>query len=183
MKKYKIGDKVWYAQRKAVEKTMQCPECFGQKALTVILGDGSQVSIECAGCMDGYEPPKGYVAYSEHITDVSEVIIDRVEETTVETEYGFNGCFRVKETELFVNKEDAEKRALELAQEYNREQIEKINRKEKHNRTWSWNAHYHRQRIRTAEKDLIYHKAKLEVAKVKTKEAKNTVAKSDGESL
>ena len=61
---------------------------------------------------------------------------------------------------------------LELAKEHNQEELAKIYRKEKNNHTWSWNAHYHRDCIRRAEKDLIYHKAKLEVAKVKTKEEK-----------
>ena len=169
MRKYEMGDKVWYAKRDVVVKTMPCPECFGQKALTVILGDGSQVSIDCAGCACGCEPPTGYITYLEYIEKVLEVTIDRIEETSTETKYGFSG-HRIKETELFMNKEDAKRRALELAEEFNKEEIEKINRKEKHDRTWSWNVHYHRKCIRGAEKELIYHKAKLEVAKAKEKE-------------
>ena len=171
MAKYQIGDKVWYAQRKSVSKKMLCPECFGQKTLTVILGDGSHVSIDCAGCASRYEPHTGYVAYNEAITDVSEITIDRIEETTSETEYGFSGCYRIKENEMFINKEGAEKRALELAQEHNKEVMEGINRKEKNHRTWSWHVHYHREFIRRIEKDLVYHKSKLEVARAHSKES------------
>lgn len=172
MSKYKIGDRVWYAQRKSVEKTVICPDCFGQKALTVIKGDGSQVSIECAGCKRGFENSTGYINYWSHEIDVSEVVIQRIEETATEIEYSFRDCYRTKESELFTNKEDAQKRALILSEEHNQEELDRINQKEKHNHTWSWNAYYHRNCIKQAERDLTYHKAKLEVAKVKTKNGK-----------
>ncbi|MBU1067332.1 hypothetical protein KKE60_06065 [Patescibacteria group bacterium] len=168
MSKYKISDKVWYAQGKRIEKRVPCPDCFGQKALTVIRGDGSQVSIECVGCATGYEPPRGYITFYEQIGDVLEVTIDRIGETALETEYGFKGCYYVKETDLFAAKEDAEQRALVLAEEHNQEELNKINQKEKHNRSWAWNVHYHNDCIVRAEKQLAYHKAKLAVAKIKT---------------
>ena len=171
--KYKIGNVVWYAQVKCFEGTEPCPDCFGQRALTVIKGDGSQVSIECAGCASGYDTSKGYVTYHGWKSDVCQVRIERVEITDQGVEYGHSQSYRVSEDEVFDTKEEAEKRADEKWKEHNAQELARIHQKEKHNRTLSWNAHYHRDCIRRAEKDLAYHTAKLSVAKVKAKERKN----------
>ena len=179
MSKYKIDDTIWYANRDTRLEQVICPECFGKRFLTVILGDNSQVTIDCVGCGVGLENPKGYIEYHKHLVSVKQIIIEKVEETKLKTEYGFNGCYRVGEEDLFNTKEEAEKRALELAEEHNKEELEKINRKEKDNRTWAWNVHYHRDCIRRAEKDLIYHKTKLSVAITKTKEEKLTPRKEN----
>ena len=172
MSKFKLGDKVWYAQRRTVEEHVVCPDCFGQKALTVIKGDGSQVSIECEGCRIGYEGSQGYVRYYKQSCDVKEITITKVEESTTETRYGFWECYCADEDCMFTNKEDAEKKAEELAQQHNQNELNKINQKERYNRTWSWNAYYHRDCIIRAERDLEYHTKKLSVAKVKAKEDK-----------
>jgi hypothetical protein len=175
---YHIGDKVWFANRKVVQKRELCPDCFGELALTVIKGDGSKVSIECAGCASGFEPPKGYVTYYAHEVAVTEVIIDKIELTSTSVEYYFHEQFSpdhnyyTRHGDIFDTKEEAEKRAEELAKQHNQEELDQIYRKEKHNRTWSWNAHYHRDCIKRAEKNLAYHTAKLNVAKVKAKEDK-----------
>lgn len=170
MEKYKIGDVVWYAKMKSVEGIEPCPDCFGQRALTVIKGDGSQVSIECAGCSAGYEPPKGYVRYNKWIADVCQVTIQRIEITPQGVEYWHSESYRVREEDIFDSKEEAEKRAIVIFEEHDAQEIARIHQKEKHNRTWSWNAHYHRDCIKRAEKDLAYHTAKLNVAKIKAKE-------------
>jgi hypothetical protein len=167
--KYKIGDKVWYARRKSEQKTIECPDCFGQRFLTVIKGDLSQVTIDCAGCASGYEPPKGYITYHESVVGVSEVTIDRKEETSKGVTYGFNGCYNAEETEMFDTKEGAEARALELSVKYNQEKLDEINRKAKHDRTWSWHVTYHRREIKRLREQLVYHSSKLDVAKARAK--------------
>ena len=85
---YKIGDTVWYAQLKSVTKSVKCPDCFGDKFLTVIKGDSSQVTIDCAGCSSGYNPPNGYVNYTAYEVAVTPVVIERKEETSLEVRYG-----------------------------------------------------------------------------------------------
>ena len=173
---FNLEDRVWHASRTGVEERVVCPECFGKKYLTVILGDDSQVTIDCAGCASGYDPPKGYVTYRKQDVDVSQVTIDRVEINPDYVEYGFDraGCgIRIaKDTEIFATKEEAEIRAKELSEEWNKEQHDKIHRKEKNNRTWSWHVHYHRRQIRDAEQTIEYAKAKLDAAKTHTKEEK-----------
>jgi len=170
MSKYKIGDSVWWAGITGQEEDVLCPECFGKKFLTVILGDDSKVTIPCVSCIRGYEEPSGKVYYYKRVCNVLNVQINRVEETREEIEYGIYQSYCVPESEVFDTKEEAEKRAMEISERMNKEEIEKIHRKEKNNRTWAWNVHYHRDNIKRCEKDLIYHKSKLDYAKIKVKE-------------
>ena len=163
--KFNIDDKVWFAATYPIEKREVCPDCFGKKVLTVILGDDSRVSIDCSGCSAGYEPPRGYIIYWEKSTKVRQVIINRVEIQVDKIEYGFSSSCYTNEENLFFDKEDAEKRAKELAEIYNKEELDRISSKEKSNRTWAWNVHYYRKQIRDAENTIACYKAKLEASK------------------
>lgn len=83
----------------------------------------------------------------------------------------WSGCGGFDEENAFASTQDAQNRANALIDEKQAE--EKIafeQRKERHDKTWAWNATYHRQRIREAQKALEYHTAKLNVAKFKAKE-------------
>lgn len=170
--KFNIGQKVWYAERDVKRERVRCPECFGLKVLTVILGDQSEVTIDCAGCSSGIEKPKGFLEYFKQSASCHQITITKIEIKSEGAEYGCHECYSLKEDELFLNQESAEIRALELAEEWNRGELDKINRKEKNDRKWSWHVHYHRKCIRDAEKALIYHNAKLNVAREKSKEEK-----------
>lgn len=170
--KFKIGDTVWYAQMKCVPRSVKCPECFGLRYLTVILGDQSEVTIECAGCASGYNPSKGYVDYNAWEPSTIPVTIKGMDVRENETTYWFQEGYGTSKDAIFENRDSAEIRSLELADEHNQEEIAKIHRKEKNNRTWSWHVHYHRDCIRRAEKEIAYHSSKLEVAKLKAKEDK-----------
>ena len=159
---FSIGATAWFAGYKTVERTQPCNECFGQLFLTVILGDGSQVTIDCAGCARGYDPPLGVITYHEGVIDVRQVIIERVEITVDVVEYGFSSCYRSRD--LFATQEEAEQRATGLVEQHDQEEKARVFRKEKNNRSWSWHVHYHRDCIRRLQKDLVYHEAKLKVA-------------------
>lgn len=111
MSKYKIGDEVWFAEWRNGEDYITCPDCFGKKFLTVILGDGSQVTIDCAGCALGYEPPRGIVKIYTHGADARQVTITRVNTELVNgnevSRYSFYGGYEAEEARLFDEKEDA----------------------------------------------------------------------------
>lgn len=174
MKTYNIGDKVWYAKRQSKKEKVTCPECFGKRYLTVILGDDSKVTIDCAGCTAGYNSPTGYVTYYKRDIDVSKVTIGGIRITCDCVEYEINktscSCNIVKDSDIFWGRIEAEVRAKELAEEWNKEQLAKIHRKVKNNHTWSWHVHYHRKQIRDAEKTIEYATKQLNVAKDKAKE-------------
>jgi len=181
--KYKIGDKVWYATTRTVQKTMPCSECFGKKHLIVILGDDSQVPIPCVSCdfrdenSFGYDSyPHGYVHYYEFEAKAKEVVISKVEMDANHVEYRFDGGYCMDEDRAFDTEQEAIQKAAELAAKHNEEEQAKIYRKEKHNRTWAWNLHYHRDCIKRAERDLAYHTAKAYYAKTQVKEEKKVLA-------
>ena len=170
---YNIDDTVWHASRDSTEKRITCPECFGKKYLTVILGDDSQVTINCAGCARGYDPPEGYVTYWEQDINVRQVTICKVEVYLDHIEYGFGGSerrhYKAKDTDFFNTKIEAEIRAQELVKEWNKEQLAKIHRKAKNNHTWSWHVYYYRKRIRDAKNTIEYAEKQLDAAKTHVK--------------
>jgi hypothetical protein len=69
---------------------------------------------------------------------------------------------------------DSEQEALEYAKAlrdaHEADERRRILAKEKDTRSWAWNATYHRKRIKEAEKQIAYHRSKLEVAALKSKE-------------
>lgn len=176
MQIYNIDDKVWYASRTSTKERIVCPECFGKKYLTVILGNDSKVTVDCAGCALGYDPPRGYVTYYKQDVEVRLVTICKIEIGPDCIEYGFDrvehGYKIAKDTDLFDNRIQAEVRAKELAEEWNKEQLEKIHHKEKNHRDWSWHVHYYRKQIRDAKETIEYATKQLDAAKTHVKEEK-----------
>lgn len=171
--KFKIGDDVYYASFESYcQSKITCQDCFGNKYLTVILGDDSKVTVECTGCRYGYDEPQGYHVIYEAKSCSELVTIERMEIQKDSVEYGFKNCYRAKEDRLFKTKEEADLVANILIEKNREEQLQRVKHKEKNTRSWAWNATYHRGRIRQANKDLEYHTAKLDVAKIKAKEKK-----------
>lgn len=76
--RFEIGQQVWRATFDAMERSIECPDCGGTGRLRVLFHDDSMVSIECATCQRGYEPPTGRltvyerrgVAYPDRIVGV-----------------------------------------------------------------------------------------------------------------
>ena len=171
MNKFNIGDWVWIAESGSTQKYKICPDCMGKLYLTVILGDNSQVTIPCATCAPGIEPPTGKVSYYEWDASVRTAIVRKIEiEAGKPVEYYLDQCGYAKEYNVFATKEDAEIRAKELQKQHNEEEAKKVYQKDKNNHTWAWHVRYHREQIKRAQYELEYHTAKLQAAKTKTKE-------------
>lgn len=170
MNKFNIGDKVFRATMRSVEKFNTCPDCWGKKYLRVILGDDSEVTIDCAGCDLGYEPPRGYVTHRAYEPQVEGGKITGIEINENGVSYNLSG-YIVEEKNVSEVYEDALKQAAVLAAEYEESEKQRMLRKEKDARTWAWHATYHRGAIKRAQKDLEYHTAKLNVASKYKKES------------
>lgn len=167
--KFNIGDEVWFACTQHGEAWVVCPDCFGKRFLTVILGDASQVTVDCTGCQVGYDPPMGKIKIYTYTPEIRKITIDGREEHKSEpTEYKYNsysgGCCSAKEHQLFATEKEANLEAERLVKENKKNQQEQITRKEKPTRSWAWNATYHRNQIKEAERQLAYHKSKLAAA-------------------
>ncbi len=166
---YSIGDKVWYAARRGREATMTCPDCFGKKYLTVILGDDSKVTIDCTACARGYEPSRGYITYTTYDAIPELVEIGRIETNGIKTEYGFSQCRIADSSCFFATEEEAKEKAEQLCAEHEKEEIDKINSKQYRTRTWAWNATYHRKELKRTRELALYHEYKLNVAMSRVK--------------
>lgn len=166
---FNIGDQVWHARIQYMEDYLTCPHCFGNKYLTVILGDDSQVTIDCECCREGWLGPKGKIRVGQYRAEVHLEIINRKEESRNGIEYGLS-CFRATSNDIFLNKTEAQARASEMASEHRADEMTRFYAKEKLDRNWAWNAAYHRNHVKRLKQDLAYHESKLMMAQVRAKE-------------
>lgn len=166
---FKLRDEVWVANAKAHRKRITCPDCFGTGQFDVIMKDGTAHSIECATCTLSYYGPQGTIETWEYEPSVELVTITKIEQNIDSpTEY-LAGNFIYSHDKIFSNQEDAAKYAKTLVEQQSKEEIDRLSRKENPNKSWAWNVSYHRKAIRSAQKNLEYHTAKLNVAKLKAK--------------
>ncbi len=170
---FAIGDTAWTGRYERKERWIPCPDCCGQKALTVILGDGSQVSIDCICAWPAYGARAGSVVTYDYDPVVEQIVIDGIEVRMGRpTEYKFNATecsYRtVNETNVFHDREGAMARAMERKAEQEAEEAKRMASKEKGDHTWAWNVTYHRRELKRAIHGVEYHTAKLNVAKAKT---------------
>ena len=171
---HNLGDTVWRATVKRSQVHVACPDCFGRRALRVILGDDSEVVIDCSTCAAGYDPPRGYVTQDVHAPQSHVCVISKVETELVNGEvvtlYSGDGFYRLTENDLFRTGDEADARAQTLSAEQDAEAVARMKRKEKDGQTWAWHVTYHRRCMKQAQRDLTYHTSKLEVALLKRKD-------------
>ncbi len=101
-----------------------------------------------------------------------------VEVTADAIQYQLPEAYRVDERDIFNSEADAVDRARELADQLNADELERILKKDKDTRSWSWNATYHRRCIRDAQKQIDYHTRKLDVAREMAKAQKANAEKA-----
>lgn len=174
--KFEIGQELWLATWESSEDCVTCPDCGGTGRLRVTFHDETTVSIECAGCSRGYEPPRGYVTVYNRHARAQRVTITGVEVRDGKTEWRTDRSYIVDEDDLCEVEADALERAKGKAAQADLEEREKISAKEKPTRTWSWNATYHRKQIKDAQRNLEYHTKKLNAANLKARSEKASVA-------
>lgn len=174
--KFQIGQQVWLATWESTTNHITCPDCGGTGRIRVLHHDDTMMSIECAACSRGYEPPKGYIEVYDRHARAELVTITGVEIRSGKTEWRSARSSMMDEADLFETEEAALARAAEKAAKADQEERDKIASKEKPTRTWSWNAHYHRKEIKRAQQQIEHHTKKLAVANLKTKEEKRETA-------
>jgi hypothetical protein len=171
--KFEIGQEVWRCAFEMTTNHIQCPDCTGTGRLRVLFADDSMVSIECRNCASGYEPPRGYLTVHDREPFAKLVTITGVEIDDGKTRWRTNDSYRVDEAELFLTEAEAFDAAKIMAAQFDEAERQKILQKEKDTRTWAWNATYHRNCIKRAQKEIDYHTKKLAVASLKAKEDKS----------
>lgn len=172
---FKIGDMVWLARFDATASSVECPDCGGTGRLRVTFHDETQVSIHCANCARGYEPPTGRVTVHERKATALYLWVTGMEVNAEGIEYRLSDHatgYGYLSKDVFATKEEAEARGAEMADAANREELARVYRKERGTRSWAWNASYHRKEIKRCQQEIERHTAKLAVASLKAKEAR-----------
>lgn len=177
--KYDIGDVIYWATSRNEEQVIECPDCKGSGQLTVIFADGEQVSVACANCAWGYDPPTGRVRYWGHIERVESGAISGMEIDT-EVTYKvrcepYSSYYCIKEAEAYDSKEEAQEQAVILAAKRTEEELKKAQRKHKDTRSWAWNASYHRKELKEAKRRVGYHTEQLSMCNLKAKEQEKEI--------
>lgn len=171
--KFKIGDTAFRASYDKQPKWITCPDCLGSKHVKMILGDGTEVTIECGGCdPGGYEPSKGVIRQYDYVTVVKEFTVTgvnvRAEEINYElNNFGGGSYYSSDEKDLFETREEAQADGERQRREHEAEENKRFMAKTKNHHSWKWNATYHRRCIADLERQLEYHRGKVQVCAAK----------------
>lgn len=173
---FAIGDTVWVARYERQEVIEECPVCFTKKKVTLILGDGTEVEMECDFCKYGYEPSRGYITVCKIITNPTQFTITarEIKETTdgITIEY-HAGSYVLHEEEVFDNHDDALELGEKYAAERQKEEDERFLRLTKTGtRTSSYSAAagYHLREAKRAEADAKRHREAARICKERSRD-------------
>lgn len=172
---FKIGDRVFKANYGRHEKWITCPDCLGSKRVRVVLGDETEVSIECGGCYPGgYDPSLGIIRQYDYSTEVKRYEVTGICMHGTEVEYqldNFGGSYHTaKDSEVFGTHEEAHAYGELQRVKHEAEENMRWLAKTKDHKSWAWNATYHRRCAKKAEEEADYHRRKAQVCAAKAKE-------------
>ena len=170
--RFNIGDKAWEAQYEREEAMIECPDCAGKRAHTIILGNGEQLSIQCSRCGVGYNPSTGMVPKVTYKSKPVEVVIAGMNITADSVEYSGerrpNRSWRsYRDEDLFDNESDATRRAEERCAAAMTDDLERREcRKDGELHDWSFTASYHKRQANDLRRRADIHEAKINYAKM-----------------
>lgn len=174
--KFQIGQKVFKGIYERHDTFVTCPDCSGTKHVKVVLGDGTEILIECGGCdPGGYQPSTGAIKQYVYEARAKTHLVTGVKLTADEVEYeldkteNYGSYFTGNEAEVFATKEEAMAHANELKSQFEEAENKRLMAKTKDSRSWAWNATYHRNCIKRLEKELEYHRSKVTICSAHAK--------------
>jgi uncharacterized protein YbaR (Trm112 family) len=166
---FDIGEQVWWVGRGHHEEWITCPECNGDKALTLIQGNGEKVSINCACCSLGYEPPTGTIKRNYYHFEPQEFICRTADLSFDDFRYtnNYGDNVNVKDS-LFKTKEECQKRCEELNAEKEKDEERRllVNTESKR-RDMAWSVHYWGRKVGDLKKELEFAQKRLSACKQK----------------
>lgn len=166
---FKVGDRVWVARYGSTETRVPCPVCFGTKAVTLILGNGEQMRLECDYCAKGYGLPQGTIAGVEYAPRAEERVIDRVSVSATDVEYQ-SDCTIFRAPDVFATEAEALARAAVIAVQAEAERNARLEAAKEHAmKSYSWNAGYHMREAKELRERAERHERKAALCKAKAK--------------
>ncbi len=169
MKEFKIGDVVWVPLGGVREVQVTCPVCFGKLVVHLTLGNGDVLELPCDYCAKGYEAPRGVAFEYAEKPDAKVYVIDGIERNEradcVEIAYR-SDCSVLRD--VYGTKEEALARAVVLAEENVADRTKRAEYiKHDKNKSYSWNAGYHRREAKRARKTAERHEERAKLCKAK----------------
>jgi hypothetical protein len=126
--KFSVGDEVYYASTKSVQKQRSCPDCLDQKKWSVTSPGGGQYTFACPRCSAGYSSRRNDLVYLEVEPEVTKVTITNLEyrhkdhyNGAEQTQYWMSSGYIVydpsknEDNAIFRTEEEAKLRASALA--------------------------------------------------------------------
>lgn len=170
-----IGDRVWVARAGTTQMERPCRVCDGRLRVTLILGSGEQVAVECAYCSRGFEGSVGVEPYyaweatAAHYTVTGIEVLRNEQGEVVRYQSGGARAYTTFDAaDCYATYDDAVASGARLVAQHEAEQEEQMSRKEKDRRSYSWNAGYHLREAEKARKQVLYHDRKAESMKAQT---------------
>lgn len=159
-----IGQQVFVAHAYSHAKVWApCPVCYGKLAVTLELGNGERVSIQCDACGLGFEGPQGRVREYRAASGVRAAVVDgvQVQNNGWRIIVAHAGSEIWGET-VFATEAEAEARRVVMHAEVEKDAEHRCMQQREYKRKKpTWLVRYHREQIKRAEKDLAWHRAKL----------------------
>lgn len=177
MKIYQIGDVVWAAAITHKTVIEPCPVCFGNKQVTLILGNGDQVILPCEYCQKGFDQPTGEISVGYFAEPVAfQIQIDGVEQRVHDNETEVRYYVgRGNVSSIYYNHQvaDTEEEALALAmarlEAKNAEAGKVTNPKFNPYKSYTWNAGYHIREMKSHLEMAEYHRKNAIVCQERSK--------------
>lgn len=177
MKEYNINDKVWIAQSGQKQVRHDCPVCYGQLFVTLVLGNGDEIKTPCDYCGKGYEGPKGYVLEYEWVAEPRQVVITgkTKRENDGKTEYDFQS-YDAYFHEAYDTKEEAEAKTLQNIKDHEEDLRKNIEWRKSHNhKSYSWHVGYALKEVKEAKRKLDWHNKRVIFMGKRAKPKKETI--------
>ena len=178
MKQYKVGDVVWWAMIERYKQvTKPCPICFGNKEVTLILGNKEQVILPCNYCRSGYDDPSGTIIEHEWHGVPKQITIDGMEvqiNSLGEKREYHSGSptshYILTDDDIFDTEEEALKKCEAIKQKVENEERTRAEYIKKDKvKSFSWNAGYHLREATRLEKDAARHREQAKLCKERAK--------------
>ena len=169
-KRFNVGDIMWVADAGSTKRTRACRVCNGEKTVTLVLGSGEHVRLDCDFCSRGYESPSGIEQYYDYaaqptphrITGI-EIVILNGQEIVTYREGSENAWQSFKAANCFATSDAALERCAELIVERAAEIERQFRCKTNGAKTYAWNAGYHLREAASARKQVAYHEQKAAI--------------------
>ena len=160
---FTVGDTYYLPHDNPTQITVPCPTCYGARKVTLILGNGEQVEIQCEGCGKGYEGPRGSVTEYRYEAHVSVFTIAGIhsmynDEWTLKSTGGETASW----SQLYTTRAVAMQRAEECMRDVIDQNMRTQSARTKYQRqNLTWTVQYHEKCIKDHERQIAWHRGRV----------------------